>query len=64
MGHRRNECPTKTSIAINTPDNKRSISLFFLELVTAGSEYGLGFITKINRACVSLSRARFGLVIL
>ena len=55
--------PTETVITIDAAQGKE-YDFVLLDLVTPGAGYGLGFMSQSNRVCVSLSRARFGLVIL
>ena len=55
--------PNETVITIDAAQGKE-YDFVLLDLVTPGAGYGLGFMSQTNRACVALSRARFGLVIL
>ena len=53
----------ETSITVDAAQGKE-YDFVLLNMVTPGGEYWLGFMADVNRACVSLSRARIGLVIL
>ena len=52
-----------TSLTVDAAQGKE-YDFVLLDLVTPGGGYGLGFVADVKRACVALSRARFGLVIL